>query len=54
MASCDHGPTHFQVKTRHNGELLHRQLFGGLLVAMATTAFDFGTASEMLGPRKPA
>lgn len=46
--------THFEVETRHDGELLHCQLFGGLLVAMATAALDFGTASEMLGPSEPA
>lgn len=37
--------THFQMKTCYNGELLQCQLFGGLLVTMATAAFDFGTAS---------
>lgn len=37
--------THFEVETRYDGELLHCQLFGGLLVAMATAALDFGTAS---------
>lgn len=47
-------PTHFEVETRYDGELLHCQLFGGLLVAMATAALDFGTASEMLGPGEPA
>lgn len=46
--------THFEVETRYDGELLHCQLFGGLLVAMATAALDFGTASEMLGPSEPA
>lgn len=47
-------PTHFEVETRYYGELLHCQLFGGLLVAMATAALDFGTASKMLGPGEPA
>ena len=41
---------HFEVETRHDGELLHRQLFGGFLVTMATAALDFGTASQMLWP----
>lgn len=49
-----HRLTHFEVETRYDGELLHCQLFGGLLVAMATAALDFGTASEMLGPSEPA
>lgn len=41
--------THFEVKACHNGEPLHCQLLGGLLVTMATAAFDFGTAPQVLG-----
>lgn len=41
--------THLEVKACHDGEPLHRQLLGGLLVTMATTAFDFGTAPQVLG-----
>ena len=37
--------THFEMETCYDGELLHCQLFGGLLVTMATAALDFGTAS---------
>lgn len=43
-AHC-HWLTHFQMETRYDGELLHCQLFGGLLVTMATATLDFGTAS---------
>lgn len=46
--------THLEVKTCHNGEPLHCQLLGGLLVTMATTAFDFGTAPQVLGSCEPA
>lgn len=37
--------THFEVEAGHNGQLFHGELLGGLLVAMATAAFDLGTAS---------
>lgn len=37
--------THFEMETCYDGELLHCQLFGGLLVTMATATLDFGTAS---------
>ena len=37
--------THLEVEAGHNGQLLHGELLGGLLVAMATAAFDLGTAS---------
>lgn len=48
------GGTHFEVETCHDGQLLHRQLLGGLLVTMATTTLDFGTTTEVLWPREPA
>lgn len=40
-----HTRTYFQVETRHNRKSLHSQLLGGLLVTMATAAFDLGAAS---------
>lgn len=43
-----HKQSHFEVKASHNWEPLHCQLLGGLLVTMATAAFDFGTAPQVL------
>lgn len=40
--------TYFEMKTGYNGQLLHGELFSRLLVAVATTAFDLGTASQVL------
>jgi len=41
------------VKAGHNGQLLHGQLLGGLLVTMATAALDLGTAAEVLWSGEP-
>lgn len=46
--------THLEMETGHDGQPLHGQLLGGLLVTVATAALDFGAASEVLGPREPA
>lgn len=48
-----HAKSYFKVKTSHDGQLLHGQLFCGFLVTMATTAFDFSTAAEVLWSSKP-
>lgn len=45
--------SYFEVKTGHNGQLLHGQLLGGLLVTMATAALDLGAAAKVLRPGKP-
>lgn len=37
--------TYFEMKAGYNRQFLHGELFRGLLVAMATTTFDLGTAS---------
>lgn len=44
---------YLEVKAGHDGQLLHGQLLGGLLVTMATTALDLGTATEVLRPGEP-
>ena len=36
-----------------DGKFLHGQLFGRLLVTMATAALDFGAAAEVLRPSEP-
>ena len=36
------------MEAGYDGELLHGQLLGGLLVTMATTALDLGPAAEVL------
>ena len=41
------------MKAGHDGQLLHGQLLGGLLVAMATTALDLSAAAEVLRPGEP-
>lgn len=41
------------MKAGHDGQLLHGQLLGGLLVAMATAAFDLSTAAKVLWPGEP-
>lgn len=48
-----HTLSYFEVKAGHDGQLLHGQLLGGLLVAMATAAFDLSTAAEVLWPGEP-
>lgn len=42
------------MKAGHDGQLLHGQLLGGLLVTMATAALDLSAASEVLGSGEPA
>lgn len=41
------------MKAGHDGQLLHGQLLGGLLVTMATTALDLSAAAEVLWPGEP-
>ena len=36
------------MEAGYDGELLHGQLLGGLLVTMTTTALDLGPAAEVL------
>lgn len=43
----------FEVEAGHDGQLLHGQLLGGLLVTMATAALDLGAAAEVLWPGEP-
>lgn len=42
------------MKTCDYRKLLHCQLFGGLLIAMTTSALNFGTATQMLRPSESA
>lgn len=44
----------FEVKAGHDGQLLHGQLLGGLLVTMATTALDLSAAAKVLWSGEPA
>lgn len=37
--------THLEVETGHDGQFLHGELFGGLLVAMAAATLDLGAAA---------
>lgn len=46
--------SYFEVKAGHDGQLLHGQLLGGLLVTMATAALDLSAAAEVLWPGEPA
>ena len=41
---------HLEVEAGHNGWLLHGQLFGGLLVAVAVAALDLGRVAQVLWP----
>ena len=50
----DAGGTYFEMKTGNNRQLLHGELLGGLLVAVATATLDLGTAPQVLGSGKPA
>lgn len=36
------------MKTGYDGQFLHSELLRGLLVAMATAAFDLGAAAQVL------
>lgn len=45
--------SYFEVKAGHDGQLLHGQLLGGLLVTMATAALDFSAAAEVLWSGEP-
>ena len=45
--------THFQVKTGHDGQFLHRQLLGRLLITRTTRAFDFGRRSQVFRTGEP-
>ncbi len=51
--STQHTHSYFEVKAGHDGQLLHGQLLGGLLVTMATAALDLSTAAEVLWPGEP-
>lgn len=42
-----------EVKAGHDGQLLHGQLLGRLLVTMAAAAFDFSAAAEVLRSGEP-
>lgn len=48
-----HGLSYLEVKAGHDGQLLHRQLLGGLLVTMAATALDLGAAPEVFRSGEP-
>lgn len=41
------------MKARHDGQLLHRQLLGRLLVTMAATALDLCAAPEVFWSGEP-
>lgn len=45
--------THLEVKAGHDGQLLHGQLLGGLLVTVAAAALDLSTAAEMFWSGEP-
>lgn len=40
--------TYFEMEAGDNGQFLHGELLGGLLVAVTATAFDLGAASQVL------
>lgn len=40
--------TYFEMEAGNNGQFLHGELLGRLLVAVTATAFDLGAASQML------
>jgi len=42
--------THFQVKTSNDWQFLHRQLFGGFLVAKTSRTLDLSRRSQVLCP----
>lgn len=42
-----------EVKAGHDGQLLHGQLLGRLLVTMAAAAFDFSAAAKVLRSGEP-
>lgn len=41
------------MEAGHNGQLLHGQLLGGLLVAVAAAALDLGAAAEVFRSGEP-
>lgn len=45
--------TYFEVKAGNDGQLLHGQLLGRLLVTMTTAALDLRAAAEMFWSGKP-